>query len=70
MEEILDNAGQHGWKLISVTSENHFYAFYFIRPLLSHKLQTHRDRLHGLITQRLNKEAAHKATINKTLNSK
>lgn len=44
-EEILDTAGQHGWELVEVTSEYHFYTFYFKRPLLPHKIESHRLRL-------------------------
>lgn len=57
MEELTDQAGQHGWRLIEVTSENQFYAFYFSRPLLPHKLEAHRDRLNKLVARRKLREA-------------
>jgi hypothetical protein len=44
-EEVLDNAGQHGWKLVSVSHEAHFYVFYFMRPLTEDRLPAHRAHL-------------------------
>lgn len=56
-EEILDTAGLHGWRLVSVTSEYHFYTFYFERPLLPHKIDAHKVRLQRNKNFRANKEA-------------
>lgn len=62
-EEILDTAGQEGWELIEVTGTNHFYAFYFKRPLLPHKIDSHRARLARNKQKRANKEATERNTI-------
>src|SRR3990167_95855 len=56
-EELLDTAGQHGWKLIEVTHESHFYAFYFTRKLLPEKLAANTARLKAYKAQRAAKEA-------------
>jgi len=57
MEHILDDAGQHGWELIEVTSEYHFYVFYFKRPLSNEKLAEHRQHLLTLHTNHEKKHA-------------
>jgi|GEM_PF-1308312 len=44
-EEILDTAGQHGWRLVTVSHAFHFYGFYFERPLPDSKLAAHRAHL-------------------------
>lgn len=44
-EDVLNTAGRHGWDLISVSHENHFYAFYFKRELQHHKVEEHTQRL-------------------------
>lgn len=44
-EEICDEAGMHGWKLMEATDSFHFYTFYFTRPLLPHKIDAHTARL-------------------------
>lgn len=65
-EEILDTAGQHGWRLVSVTSAYHFYTFYFERPLLPHKIDSHRARLQRNKNFRANKEANQRHVIQTT----
>jgi len=62
-EEILDTVGQHGWHLVSVTSSFHFYAFYFERELLPHRLAAHRAHLNKLKTARKAKESQMKAKL-------
>jgi len=57
MEELMDDVGQHGWELVTVTAEDHYYAFYFKRPLLPHKIQAHRDRINRHKGERLEREA-------------
>lgn len=52
-EELLDEAGQHGWELVAVTGTAHFYAFYFKRPLLPEKLEKHRQHVLELKKARL-----------------
>ena len=64
-EELLDTMGQHGWELTEVTSEHHFYAFYFKRPLLAHKLVAHRKRVSRLIASRKKRETKLQKKINK-----
>ena len=66
-EEILDTAGQHGWRLVSVTSAYHFYTFYFVRPLLPHKIEAHRARLQRNKNFRANKEAEQRHIIQTTV---
>lgn len=55
-EELLDDAGQHGWELVSVSHESHFYAFYFKRPLYPHKIAAHRAHLAKVKAERAQKE--------------
>ncbi len=62
-EEILDTAGQHGWRLVSVSSAYHFYTFYFERPLLPHKVDAHRARLQRNKNFRANEEGSQRNTI-------
>jgi hypothetical protein len=55
-EELLDTAGQHGWRLVDVSGTNHFYAFYFERPLHADRIEKHRARIQKVRTKRINKE--------------
>ncbi|MBU1558443.1 MAG: hypothetical protein KJ588_01415, partial [Gammaproteobacteria bacterium] len=57
MEEVLTTAGQHGWRLVAVTSAFHFYGFYFERPLHNHRLSIVRARLLASKLAREKKEA-------------
>ncbi|OGT31606.1 MAG: hypothetical protein A3E87_05865 [Gammaproteobacteria bacterium RIFCSPHIGHO2_12_FULL_35_23] len=56
-EEILDTAGQHGWRLVEVSHEAHFYAFYFSRELLTEKLAANTARLKAYKAYRASKES-------------
>ena len=38
-EELLNTAGRHGWNLVSISHENHFYAFFFKRELHHHRVK-------------------------------
>lgn len=67
-EEILDTAGMHGWKLIEVTDTAHFYTFYFIRPLLPHKLPSHVARLARLKEIHEKQEADVRHRVNSVAN--
>lgn len=57
-EELLDEAGQHGWELVAVTGTGHFYAFYFKRPLSPEKLAKHRQHILVIKKARLIKRKA------------
>lgn len=62
-EEILDTVGHHGWHLVTVTNSFNFYAFYFERELLPHKLTEHRERLRKIKAVRKAKETATQAQL-------
>ncbi len=66
-EEILDTAGQHGWRLVNVTSAYHFYTFYFERPLLPHKIDAQRVRLQRNKNFRAQTEADQRHLIQTTV---
>ncbi len=68
-EEILDTAGKHGWELVEVSSEYHFYTFYFKRPLLPHKLESHQIRLARHKRNRAASEGVERYTIQTTVNA-
>lgn len=57
-EEIMDTAGHHGWRLVTVTHAFHHYTFIFERPLLPEKLKKHRARLKKIKDLRASQEAA------------
>lgn len=66
-EEVLDTAGHDGWELINVSAFNHFYTFYFKRPLLPHKVEAHLYRLKRNKKLRAQQDAEKRVLIQKTL---
>lgn len=56
-EEILNTAGRHGWNLVDITHENHFYAFFFKRERQHHEAKQHRERLKAYKQDRAIKRA-------------
>ena len=69
-EEVLDNAGQHGWELVEVSHESHFYAFYFKRPLYPHRIEAHRAHLAKVKGERAQKEAMMASAIQQAYKEK
>lgn len=67
-EHILDTAGHDGWELVEVTSFNHFYTFYFKRPLMPHKYEAHVVRLNRNKSKFDAKAAEKRKLIETTLN--
>jgi len=65
--EILDTAGQHGWRLVSATHEGQFFTFYFERPLQPHRINAHRARLARVKSYRAGKESEIYNRINTAL---
>jgi hypothetical protein len=65
MQELMDDMGQHGWELVTITHENNFYGFFFKRPLHEHKVKVHRDRVNKWKGERLSKRAAQMEKIRK-----
>jgi hypothetical protein len=66
-EELLDSAGAHGWQLVEISGTNHFYVFYFKRPLLAHKIEPHLYRLSRQKLARGKEEAALRHQIHETV---
>lgn len=66
-EEITDTVGLHGWELVEVTSEDHFYVFYFKRPLLPHKIESHILRLQHVRFHHGKENAAVRERINQSM---